>query len=321
MLLKPKVSVLMITYNHEKFISEAIEGVIMQQTDFDFQLVICDDFSKDNTPNICKEYKEKYPSKITLQLNEKNMGGNGMPNLINGYQYCMESKYLAICEGDDYWTSPHKLQKQVDFLENNPDFVICFHNSEVKSFEGNHPSYFLNNNIEKDVFTLDDLIGDDEIWFMATASILYSRAALGEMPEWLKCSLSGDIPMHILAARHGKIKYLDEVMSVYRKNMGGASFTDNKKDEVFLRNRIFMYENLDKETGYKYHEKLKKNIARYYLMMLESFQFEGKKAKKALFAIKYLEMARPNFQVVKDVLKNYIIPDILLKIKRGNIIG
>ena len=270
---RPLVSVLMITFNHEKFIGEAIESVLMQQTDFDFNLVLCDDCSSDKTPEICQDYKNKYPNKIILQLNPQNMGGNGMPNLMNGYKYCNESKYLAICEGDDYWTSPEKLQKQVDFLEKNPDFAMCFHNAEIVSFEGNHPSYFLNSEIKKDVFSLDDLIGEDEIWFMATASIVYKREALGQMPLWLNKSLSGDIPMHILAARNGMIKYLDEPMSVYRKNMGGSSFTDNKKDEKFLRNRIFMYSNLDRETGKKYHKRFKKNIARFFIVCIFQHHF------------------------------------------------
>jgi glycosyltransferase involved in cell wall biosynthesis len=313
----PLVSVLMITFNHEKFIKEALESIICQKTNFEFQIVLCDDCSSDNTPTICNEYKDKYPDLITLVLNPQNMGGNGMPNLMNGYsKYCTKSKYLAICEGDDYWTSPDKLQKQVNFMETNPEFALTFHNAEVISFEGVHSSYLLNSGIEKDVFSLNDLIGEDEIWFMATASILYRRQALGDLPAWLHDSLSGDIPMHILAARNGKIKYLDEPMSVYRKNLGGTSFTDNKKDEKFLRNRIFMYSKLNDETNRVFNKRFRKNISRYYLMMLDCEQFKGKKISLALFALKYLNMARPSWSERKEIIKKYLLPDFLLILKR-----
>jgi len=307
----------MLAYKHEQFIAQAIEQVLMQQTNFEYELVIGEDLSPDKTRQICLDYEARFPDKVRVLKREKNLGGGGQPNFIDCYNKTLGSEFIALCEGDDYWTSPYKLQKQVDFLEKNLDFAICFHNTEVVFFEKNESSYLLNDNLQKDVFTLDDLIGEDEIWFMATASVMYRRTAIGVLPEWFIKTKSGDIPLHILAAKNGKIKYLKEPMAAYRKHAGGQSLTDHKDDEFFLRNRIFMYNHLDKETKGVFHNKLKKNIARYYLMLLDSKQFNAKYWKQMPCAFKYLSMASPSKQITKDIIRDYIVPPFLLKIKRS----
>jgi glycosyltransferase involved in cell wall biosynthesis len=315
------VSIVMLAYNHEKFIAQAIEGVLMQQTNFDFELVIGEDFSPDKTRQICLDYEAKYPEKVRVLKREKNLGGGGQPNFIDCYKNTKDSKFIALCEGDDYWTSPHKLQKQVDFLEKNADFVICFHNTEIVQPPdprwGNRGNYQLNDDLEKDIFMLDDLIGEDEIWFMATASVMYRRSAIGDLPGWFVNTKSGDIPLHILAARNGKIKYINEMMAAYRKHAGGQSLTDHKDDEAFLRNRIFMYQMIDRETDYKFHGRLEKNIARYYKMLLDSKQFEGNSWKQFTYAIKYLKMAKPSAKITKEVFRDYILPKFLLNFSRN----
>lgn len=113
---KPLVSVCMITYNHEKYIKDAIEGILMQKTSFPIELIIGEDCSTENTRKIVEDYAEKYPNLIFAQYSEKNL--DMMNNFFNVLQ-AVRSKYIALCEGDDYWTDPLKLQKQVDFLANN----------------------------------------------------------------------------------------------------------------------------------------------------------------------------------------------------------
>ena len=156
------VSVSMITYNHEAFIAEAIEGVVMQKTTFPFELVIGEDCSTDNTRAICIEYQKKYPDIIRLRLPEKNQGMmlNWINNIESGH-----GKYIALCDGDDYWTDPYKLQKQVDFMEVNPDFALCSH-SVYTLMCGQ-----LDENIEmeRDVLTTEDIILKD--WGLLTASM------------------------------------------------------------------------------------------------------------------------------------------------------
>ena len=308
------LSVVMITYKHEKFIAQAIEGVLKQETNFGVQLIIGDDFSPDETQKICLEYEAKYPDKITVLKRDKNIGVQ--PNFVDCFNHSAGSKYVAVCEGDDYWTDPKKLQKQVDFLEKNEDFALSFHNTKVTFFSGEETPYLLNEGIEKDVFGLDDIIGEDEIWFMATTSTVYRRSAIGTFPAWFNKSKSGDIPMHILATRTGKIKYLPDVMAVYRKHEGGHSRTDGTDDEFFLRNRIFMYEMLNKETGFKFNERFKKNISRYYRMLLDSKQYQNRYFGRLPVAFKYLWLASPPKNIVVETIKTYIIPAWILNFSR-----
>src|ERR1700733_14979577 len=118
-----KVSVFMITYNHEKYVEQAIKSIVTQKVNFDFELVIGEDFSTDNTLAICKKYSARYPDIIKLLPSDKNHGLMG--NAVRTLNACT-GKYIAMCEGDDYWCDPYKLQKQVDFLETNSDYTICF---------------------------------------------------------------------------------------------------------------------------------------------------------------------------------------------------
>jgi len=204
-----KVSVCMITYNHEKFIAEAIEGVISQKTDYHYELIIGDDCSIDNTREILLDYQGKFPNKIKLLLPEKNLGM--MPNFIATLQACT-GKYIAICEGDDYWTDVDKLQKQVDFMEANLDYVICFH--RVFNQIGNERSVStLNTSDQEETYTLKDLAHDN---FIHTPSVMFRNNQIEYFPEWFKDAPAGDYVLHMLNAKNGKIKYFPDIMAVYR---------------------------------------------------------------------------------------------------------
>ena len=126
---KPLVSVHMITYNHEQFIEQAIQGVLMQETSFKFELVIGEDCSTDRTREICENYALRYPEIIRLLPSEKNLGME--KNSLRTIEECFRSKYIAFCEGDDYWTSDNKLATQIAYLENNNSTVMCFHSVRV----------------------------------------------------------------------------------------------------------------------------------------------------------------------------------------------
>ncbi len=165
----------------------------------------------------------------------------------------------------------------------------------------------------KPFYTVEDLIGDDEIWFMATSSTMY-RNNIKEYPTWFRESSSGDIPRLILKAKLGKIGYIPDMMSVYRKNRGGASFADNYFDETFLRNRIQMYRDINRELDYKYDRVLRRNIARYYRMMLDSKQYKNRYFRRAFYAMKYLHLRRGGWSDVKTVMRDYVLPEPLTKL-------
>lgn len=227
------LSIIMITYNHSKYIKQAIESILMQETTFDFELIITNDFSPDNTEEIINTIITEHPkgNKIKYISHPKNLGM--MPNFIFSLKQG-SGKYIALCEGDDYWTDPLKLQKQVDFLEKNEDFSICFHNVNTLC-----AGVLKEENIKK---TIPEISGIKELAkanFIHNLSVVYRNGLIPEFPEYFKKAPIGDYFLHMLNARHGKIKYIDEVMGVYR--IHETSYWSSKKQieqELILVNFI-----------------------------------------------------------------------------------
>ena len=309
-----KVSVIVHTYNHENYIRQTLNSILNQQVNFEFEVIVGDDASPDSTPKIIQEYQQKFPNIIKPLLHPKNLGGYGKGNTLTTLAVC-KGKYIAAMDGDDYWTNPNKLQKQVDFLDNNPDFVACFHNALIHFEDGSHPDMYVNDETQRAVTTIEDLVGEDEIWYMATSAVMFRNGIIKEYPQWFHDSKSGDIPRYILLGKHGKFFYINELMSVYRKNGGGMSFTDGKQDADFLFNRIGMYKGIDQELDYKFHQKINKNIARYYLMLANSIQYGDDFFKSRHFALKSLKLSSPNTnEHIKNVFQKYIIPHNVMKV-------
>lgn len=309
-----KVSVIVHTYNHEKFIAQTLESIVNQEVNFQYEVIVGDDASKDKTPEIITEYQKKYPDIIKPMLHPVNMGGFGKNNTLATLEVC-QGKYIAAMDGDDYWTNPQKLQKQVDFLDQNPEFVACFHNALIHFEDGSHPDEFVNDDTQRAITTIEDLVGEDEVWYMATSAVMFRNGILKDYPKWFHESKSGDIPRYILLGKHGKFFYINEVMSVYRKNGGGMSFTDGKQDADFLFNRIGMYCGIDEELDFKFHKTINKNIARYYLMLANSIQYSDNWLLSRFYALKSLWLSRPNNSVhFKKVLQNFVIPHFIMSI-------
>ena len=308
-----KVSVIVHTYNHEKFIRQTLDSILCQEVNFQFEVIIGDDASPDSTPQIIQEYQSKFPEIIKPLLHSKNLGGYGKNNTLATLAVC-EGQYIAAMDGDDYWTNPLKLQKQVDFLDNNPDFVACFHNALIHFEDGSAPDTYVNDENQRVITTIEDLVGEDEVWYMATSSVMFRNGIMKEYPKWFHESKSGDIPRYILLGKHGKFYYINELMSVYRKNNGGMSFTDGKQDADFLLNRIGMYQGIDGELNYKFHKTISKNIARYYLMLANSVQHGDNFIRSRYFALKSLLLSSPNSsEHIKKVMQDYIIPKGFMK--------
>lgn len=219
--IKISVSVCIITYNHEKYIAQAIKGALSQKVDnYNYEIVIGEDCSTDKTREIIMKYQKENPDKIKIIYNEKNLGM--MDNFINTLNSCT-GKYIALCEGDDYWTDPYKLQKQVDFLEENPDFSICHHNMQVIYDDGRKPC-LSNSSSQKEVTTIEDLAKGNYIY---TASCVFRNGLIKEFPKWFKNAPIGDYPLHMLNAQYGKIRYLPDVMGVYRIHKDGILSNKN----------------------------------------------------------------------------------------------
>jgi glycosyltransferase involved in cell wall biosynthesis len=306
-----KVSVVILTYNQKAFIGKAIESALAQETDFDFEILVGDDCSTDGAQEVITSYQNAYPSKVKAVLHSKNLGQNGLFNTIETLKLA-QGRYIAPMDGDDYWTNTHKLQKQVDFMESHPDFSACFHNSLV-TYEDGSASHELNTPGQKTVVTIEDLIGEDEIWFMATSAVMFKNGLM-YYPEWFLQSTSGDIPRYVILAKQGPIGYVPGVMSVYRKNRGGASFKDHYRDARFLHNRIQMYNGINKELDYQYDKALKRNISRYYRMMLDARQYQKSYFRRAGLAVKYLNLGKPSKEISKEVIRDYITPKWMMSV-------
>ena len=232
------VGILCLAYNQKKYIKQCLDGFIMQKTNFNFMAYVGDDCSTDGTTEIIKEYEQKYPHIIKGIYHASNTGG--VDNFFDVANSC-KSKYVAWCEGDDYWIDEYKLQKQVDFLESNPTYTICFHPVKVVyegfDFEKADEIYPPQKMIKQGT-TFDLLLKCN---FMQTNSVMYrwefgNKSTDKYFPKYI---IPGDWYMHLLHAKYGKIKMLPNVMSVYRRNPSGI-FSDSISniDKHYLRHGI-----------------------------------------------------------------------------------
>jgi glycosyltransferase involved in cell wall biosynthesis len=232
----PVVSVKTITYNHAPYIKQCMDGVLMQKTNFKFEFIIGEDCSTDGTREIVKEYAEKYPDIIKLITSDSNVGAGG--NSKRTYDACT-GKYIAFCEGDDYWIDPYKLQKQVDFLEANPDYGMVHTNCDYLDNEtqviSNSP--FCSSQIVKDGDIFNELINFNRI---CTLTVCYRKDVFieyyKEVEPYSKGWKMGDYPMWLFFAKKYKVKYLSDKTSVYRvlNNSASHSKEDNKKLEFLI---------------------------------------------------------------------------------------
>ena len=259
----PLVSVCMMTYNHEKFISKALDSILMQKVNFKYEIVLGDDFSTDNTRKIITEYEHKNKGIFNLLFHTKNIGAH--LNQISTMHAC-QGKYIAMLEGDDYWTDPGKLQKQVDFLEGNEDYVICTHGTECVNENSERYGVWFSPPELKDFYTLKDFISYGRT-FIATSSIL-TRNYTKQIHEWFHNSPAGDMAliMSMCLQENGKIKRFNEFMSVHRDHKGGiySGLSYLEKQIFSIETRIYLRNSLPKEYEPSFKKGLRFNPFRNY---------------------------------------------------------
>lgn len=251
----PLVTTKTISYMHGKYIRECIEGILMQKTTFPVQVLIHDDASTDVTADIMREYERKYPKLIQCFYQEENTYGK--PNrrdLMKDYHDAVAGKYIAICEGDDYWTDPLKLQKQVEFMESNPDFSMCFHNVARLSRKG--AIALLYDQLMKPL-SFEDIVLNPI--FISLNSVVYVKE-LYLHKKWHNYIMQGDLVLIYCLALKGKLGYISEPMSVYRKHSSSLGATHSL---TLVRFRILEFLHLfDADTGFEHHELLEEAIHR-----------------------------------------------------------
>lgn len=255
----------MLTYGHENYIRQAIEGVFLQRTDFEIELIIADDHSPDRTDEIVKSMVANSPRNIKVNYTRHKRNIGMMANFIWALKQT-QGKYVAICEGDDYWIDPIKLQRQVGFLEENPNFSVHCHNFKVKNGDLiEEKSHFdiLNPTSE---MTITDLAKNNII--PTLTSVFRNQKLI--FPEWSLKSPLGDIVLFMQVAKNGKIKYLNEKMAVYRENVG--VWSGKKIDQEKM---IDLFENLasDYKDLSQVHQHLLNNKNKHIKAFLKDISF------------------------------------------------
>lgn len=211
------VSINCTTYNHEKYITDAIEGFLMQITNFEFEILIGEDCSTDNTMLIVEQYANSYPDKIRVITSAQNVGAR------NNSQRLWENskgKYIAECEGDDYWTDPYKLQNQVDYMENHPDCSLCFHAVEIVQATQKTGMKISPYALSKVSPISDIIIGGGG--FCPTVSLMYPKKLMENVPDFYLRAHVGDYPMQLILASKGSVYYFNKCMAVYRIGVKGS---------------------------------------------------------------------------------------------------
>lgn len=272
----PLVSVRVITYNHGRFLRECLNGIMAQETSFPLEVVIGEDCSTDDTRLICQEFRARYPDKVRLLLHARNVGAQANARLTR--EACT-GKYIAFCEGDDYWTDPTKLQKQVDFLEANPAYVLCFHNCWMKFEQDPGKVMKLFHDYTKTDYAIPDLIGK---WLIPTASVVFRNHLLTEYPEWLRNAVVGDTPFYILLASFGQLKLLPGVMAVYRRHDGGA--TNLLHGYRYWERMIELYSDINEHFGYRYSKEIIPILKWFYYQLTRQALRDGDFPKYRYYA-------------------------------------
>ena len=254
-MMKNKISVLMITYNHENYVAQAIDSVLSQRTDFPFELVIGEDCSTDGTGDICRAYRQKHPDIIRLISREKNLGM--AENFMSTLAEC-KGRYLAILEGDDFWSSPEKLQKQANFLDSHPEYSLVFTKTKTFFQDDNRPGNEIPDPVPEN-FTLENLLRTN---FIATCSVMYRHGLVNNYPKWFSQLDILDWPMHVLHSQHGKIGYIDERMAVYRRHRGNSYANRNLVSNYM--GILKFYRKINSHLNYQYKKTIYWSQARVY---------------------------------------------------------
>lgn len=282
--MNPKVSVHMITYNHERFIKQALDSVLMQNVNFEYEIVIGEDCSTDRTQEIVLQFQQTYPDRIRPLLREKNVGMN--VNFIETLQAC-RGKYIALLEGDDYWTSRQKLQRQVDFLDCHPDCSSCFHTVQVVCDDGSKRPRLSPSKSEKEIFTVQDLLRSN---FMKTCSVMFRSGLIGEFPEWFEQVKLLDWPLHILNAQHGDVGFINDVMAVYRIHPGAIW---SKKDFVErIQESIDMLDRINAHFRYRYEKTIEGTVSAWHFVLALEYARKG----NMIEAKKYARMCSADYR-------------------------
>jgi glycosyltransferase involved in cell wall biosynthesis len=261
----PLLSVCCVTYQHAAFIRQSIESMLAQETSFPIEICIGEDESSDGTREVCQEMAGR-DKRIRLFLRSRNEPGRDQYTYQAAYNWlrtltACRGRYVAELEGDDYWTDPRKLQKQVSFLEAHQDHTLCYHNAEIVYQDAVTPPHPFNPRLPASL-TVEEII--EREWQIPSPSLVFRRSLVDRFPAEFRHYPSGDLALHILAAAEGKLHGFEECMAVYRKNTRGASYAmaadPQRGIEYWIRVNA-MLDSLDRALDGRYHRVFRRRMA------------------------------------------------------------
>jgi glycosyltransferase involved in cell wall biosynthesis len=278
-----KLSVAMFTYNQEQYIGQAIQSVLAQDVNFEYEIVIGEDCSTDGTREVIREFHRRHPERIKLLLRDENVGA--LRNFAGTIEAC-KGEYLALLDGDDYWVGTHKLQRQVNFLDAHPECAICC--GRVRAL---YDADAQNLDLRLDVvpqlpagpYTIEDILKAN---FLLPCTAVLKRKYVRQFPEWFFEMKMGDWPLCAMVARYGTIELMDEIMASYRIHSGGlwTSTPLLLRAEESLR----VLRALDKELGYEYADAIREAIASWYCRLACDSRSRGKRIETAKHMVDYV---------------------------------
>lgn len=290
----PLVSIICLTYNEQEFVRDTFDSFLSQRTNFSFEILVYDDASTDNTPKIVQEYYQKYPNlfRITLYKENNFKKGLGFYGLRVGFSEA-RGKYIAYCEGDDYWCDEYKLQKQVDFLESNKQYEVCAHETIIRNDLDNREdgTLFTHTNVnifidrtKKDIYNFKDTLTGN---IFHISSMVFRNIPI-RWPEWINTVTALDMILFMILAEKGDIYLMRDVMSVYRHNKFSITSTQNQFKNQIEFNNVSM-ELLDKMNDYwqgKYNNYISKIKARYLISNMFCYLSKSfRNYRKALYTM------------------------------------
>lgn len=296
-----EVSIICITYNQEKYIKKALDSFINQRTNFKYEIIVHDDASTDSTSLIIKEYEKKYPNIVRGIYQKENQYTRGINKITFSLFPYVKGEYIALCEGDDYWTDVEKLQKQYDIMVENLDISLCTHKTQCIFEDGEiterifPPVYFNKNIMDSEEFINLQMI--KHYWLFHTSSYFFRTKDITEIinnrPKFIDDFAVGDLCLQLFLITKGNIYYIPEVMSRYRLNSRGSWSEKQKYKDYFENKHLNALNEYDIYTKKKYHVYIENQINYYKFLKLR----EEKKYKEIFndkYKSFYKELSRRN---------------------------
>lgn len=307
---KIKVSICCVTYNQQEYIKEALDTFINQKTNFNYEIIVHDDASTDNTVNIIKQYSKKYPN-LVIPILEKENQYKIKPNSI--LEICFKKakgEYIALCDGDDGFIDRNKLEKQIEYMDANPNISLCTHDTKVVDATGN----FIENlsPYPNGIINIEMLLKDSKS--MHTSSMLFRKKDVKKLPNYFHQATVGDLPLKLYLLSLGDGYHFDKVMSFYRTNAIGSWSLKEKKDISSLEKNhkmeIKLYNQFNEETKYIYDELVKSRILykefNYYLRTNNFNEIYKKKYRSLYKKLSFKQRLKLKIKRISFVYKFYL---------------